>query len=513
MNRLADLKRRRNAAYAEKARIQPLLDEVHDYVMPYRRSLATGRTDAETRQIFDMTAPQAAMRFAGKLQQGLCPPGRAFFRLAPGKLMKHFQNADEAARELERLSDVAQALFMTGEFDQAFHEFCLDLCAGTAAMLVVKGDEARPARFLTVPPSEILLEPGAFGDVAGVFWTRLWRLSQIRAQWPSAKLGEDLERRERDKPHEEIELRQDVVFDPEGDKAKPWRLTVWTEKGEAPIHEERHHVSPWIIGRYYRVSGETWGRGPATLSLPTIKTLNTAQKYALQAAAISMLGIYTAIDDGVFNPDQSPLEPGAIWKVARNGGVLGPSVSRFPDPRLDLSQIVLNDLRMSVSAAMLDQSLPPDGAAVRSATEIAERIKRLSSDHIGAFGRLVAEAVTPLARRALEIAFALRIIPQQIRIDQLLIACEIVSPLAQAKDAAALEGLLNGLGAVQALAPDKLNLIFHMDKALRRIAEMQGAPQDLLLTDAERQAVEQAQAEQAAAMMAATAMGEGGPAA
>ena len=93
--------------------------------------------------------------------------------------------------------------------------------------------------------------------------------------------------------------------------------------------------------------------------------------------------------------NQSAIEPGAIWTVARNGGVLGPTVQRMTDPRLDTNNIILNDLRMAVQATMMDQSLPPDGAAVRSATEILERVKRLATDHIGAFGRLVYEIIAP----------------------------------------------------------------------------------------------------------------------
>ncbi len=504
---LADLRRRRDAASVEKARIQPLLDEVQDYVTPYRRSLATGRTDAHVDRIFDMTAPQAAVRFAGRLQQDLFPPESPFFRLDLGALAAKFPDADAAAQHLSDLTDVVQAFFLTGEFDQAAHEFFMDLCAGTAAMLMIAGDEDRPARFLTVPPSELLLEPGVYGDVAGVFWSRNWRLSQVTAQWPEAELGAELERAAKEEPHKEIEIHQDTIFEPRTSAEKPWRTVIWTKDAPGPLHESRHRVNPWIVGRYYRLSGETWGRGPATMALPTIKTLNTAQKYTLQAAAISMLGIYTAIDDGVFNPDQAPLEPGAVWTVARNGGVLGPSVSRFPDPRPDLSQLVLNELRMSVGAAMMDQSLPPDGAAVRSATEIAERVKRLASDHIGAFGRLVSEVAIPLVRRALEIAFDARLIPDPIGINPLLIRAKIISPLAMAKDAAKLEGLLNSIGAVQTLSPERVETTFRMDAAMRRLAVLQGTPQDLLVTEEERAAMQEAQqkaamAQQAAAMAA-----------
>jgi hypothetical protein len=90
-------------------------------------------------------------------------------------------------------------------------------------------------------------------------------------------------------------------------------------------------------------------------------------------------GVYTAADDGVLNPQNIQIKPGSIISVARNGGPQGPSLTplaRASD--FNVSQIVINDLRMNIKKIMMDDTLPPDNMSARSATEIAERTRELA---------------------------------------------------------------------------------------------------------------------------------------
>ena len=82
---------------------------------------------------------------------------------------------------------------------------------------------------------------------------------------------------------------------------------------------------------YFRVAGETRGRGPITLALPSIKTVNKAQELALKSAAIQMLGIWGYRANSGFNPDTAAQQPGSFWAMQSTGGILGPDVTRL-DP-------------------------------------------------------------------------------------------------------------------------------------------------------------------------------------
>ncbi|MCC4243418.1 portal protein [Stappia indica] len=505
------LKARRNDARREKDAIQHLLDEAYQYAIPFRKSTRkTGQGEKRVDQVFDHTAIDSAFRFAGKVQQDLWPTGQENFALEPGPIIRDKGERDQMATELAKISGVLQAFFDDdGGWDMAFHEMALDLSAGTGAMLLNPAPADEPDRLwdpISVPIEELLIENGPANRISGVFWDRKMSVRVLRETWPEAKFGADLEKLLKDKPEHKIEVHTDTIW--EGGNRRRWRMIVWCDKQKTALFESESRTCPWLIPRYFRVPGETYGRGPVMLAMPTIKTLNTAARLQLQAAAIAMLGIYTAVDDGVFNPDLAPNEPGVFWKVARNGGPLGPSVSRFPDPRLDLSNLVLNEMRMGVKATMMDQSLPPDGAAVRSATEILERVKRLAADHLGAYGRLVKEVVIPAVKRALEIAYNKGLIASEIPIDQLLVRVRVKSPLALAREAQRVEKIVQWLQMVVAMAgaagaPQMARYVAKVEDALAAIGRDLGVPQEFIVTTEEREQLKEE--DQAKALAAAGA--------
>ena len=47
---------------------------------------------------------------------------------------------------------------------------------------------------------------------------------------------------------------------------------------------------------------EIYGRGPCLYALPDIKTLNKVIELNLKNASLSIGGVFTAVDDGVLNP-------------------------------------------------------------------------------------------------------------------------------------------------------------------------------------------------------------------
>ena len=505
------LKARRNAAQRERDQFQPLLDEAYQYAIPFRKGIKhTGAGEKRVNQAFDHTAIEAAFRFAGKLQQDLWPEGQQNFELEPGPLVQDPAQRDELGRELAKIAKVVQAFFEDGSWDMAFHEAAIDLSAGTGAIYMPS--TADPQRLwdpMSVSIEEIMIECGANGRVTGIFWDRKGPLRTLFEAYPDGNFGKDLTDLYKAKPETEVDYRLDTVFDP---KTNRWRLCVWCTKQDALIEDSQTRTCPWLIPRYYRVPGESYGRGVVMLAMPAIKTTNTAVRLQLQAAAIAMLGIYTAVDDGVFNPDLSPIEPGAFWKVARNGGTLGKSIERLPEPRLDLTQIVLKDLRAGIKGTMMDNDLPMAGEAVKTPTEIIERVKRGASDHQGAFGRLVMEICAGAVLRALEIAYDRALIKSQIPIDQLLVKMRVKSPMAMARAASHWQHSLNwlqvvlGIEGAKATAPG-IARIAKTDDILTDGGRAIGVDPKYILTTDERAAVDKKLAEQQQVASALQALG------
>lgn len=329
MFEVAKLKARRNAAQKERDAFQPLLDEAYQYAIPFRKSTRdTGPAEKRVDQVFDHTAIDSAFRFAGKVQQDFWPAGQENFKLEPGPLVIDQQEREQFIAQLEPISKVCQAFFDGGEWDMAFHEMALDLSAGTGAILMNPSED--PAVLwepISVPIGDLLIEQGPNNKISAVFWSRKMTVRVLFDTWPEGKFSRDLQDMHREKPEGELDVYVDTMYDR---KSRRWHMLVWCKQQDTIIFSSQSRTCPWLIPRYFRVPGETMGRGPVMLAMPTIKTVNTAARLQLQAAAIVMLGIYTAIDDGVFNPDLAAVEPGVFWKVARNGGTLGPSVNRFP---------------------------------------------------------------------------------------------------------------------------------------------------------------------------------------
>lgn len=505
---------RRRAADRERQSFQPLLDEAFKYAIPFRKSRgASAGGEKRVNQVFDHTAIDSAFRFAGKLQQDLWPAGSQNFSLAPGPAVLDQKLKDELGGLLSGYTGKLQAFFDDGAWDMALHEMALDLSAGNGNMLMSEAPADEPDTLwdpISVSIDEVRWELGPRNTTAGIFWERRMSVRLLRDTYPEAQFSARLEKLLKESPEKELVVNIDTLYER---NIRRWVVYVTVKADDGILYRKESYTCPWLTVRYFRVPGETYGRGPVMIAMPSIKTLNTAKRLQLQAAAIAMLGIYTAVDDGVFSPDNSKLEPGNFWKVARNGGPMGPSVARFPDPRLDLSGLVVENMQMDVKATMMDQALPIEGAAVKSATEILERVKRLASDHIGAYGRLVRELVVPAVKRTIEIGYNRGIIEQQIPLDQLLVKVKVQSPLAIAREQARVTRIIEWLQMVLAIAaaagqPRMAAYVAKLEQALRDIGKEWGVPNELIMTKEEGEALQKQDQLQAVALAAAQAGGQ-----
>lgn len=500
-------RKRADRAWMIRLQWQGLYEGAYEYAIPYRRpSARTGQAAARVDRIFDNTAIVSTFRFAGQLQNDLFPPGHPFFQLAPGPASEvMLAEADQVVlrRELDKVSKVIQSLFLTSEWDNAVHETCVDLAVGTGALLLVAGEGDRPVRFVNVPADEIAIEPGPFNDIAAIYWRTVMTRRQIRAAFPKGRFDEKFVHAEAENPDEEIELRQDFVLE-----GKRWRFVASTSRCEAPIVDTHYRSQPMAVARYFRVPGEAYGRGPVLLALPTVRTLNKAMELTLKSAAIQMLGIWGYRPGGAFNPDTARIAPGAFWPMQATGGVLGADVTRMDVSagKLDVAQLMTGELRTQVQSALHDTQLGPESGTPKSATEIMARMKRISENYMGAFGRLVHEIVPVVVRRAIEIAYDKGLLNTKISIDELLIRIDVLSPIAAALKASALSTVVEFIQIVAQLrGPQAIDLIVKVDEALKEIGLGMGVPAKYLLTDDERAALEEKLKAAAAAIGAAQA--------
>ena len=265
------------------------------------------------------------------------------------------------------------------------------------------------------------------------------------------------------------------------------------------VHEKTNHElvfrrmdqTPWVVSRYMKVPGEVMGRGPLVTAIPDIKTLNKTLELLLKNASLAISGVYTAADDGVINPNSIKIQPGAIIPVARNGGPQGASLAPLPrSGDFNVSQIVINDLRMNIKKTLLDDTLPPDNMSARSATEIVERMKELAQNMGAAFGRLITETMVPIIRRTLQIMDEKGLIQLPLKVNGLEIKVVPISPLAKAQNLDEVNEVMQFFQIANALGPGGMAEI-KPDAIAAFVGDKLGIAAKLRNTEEEKQQIQQ----------------------
>ena len=498
-----EIMKRQEKADARKEEWRGIYEECYEFALP-QRNLYSGNYDGKSNgskkmaRVFDATAINATQRFANRIQSALFPPYREWCTLSPGnQIPKERQAEIREALEVynERMFDVIRQT----NFDLAMSEFLLDLCVGTAVMLIQPGDADTPVRFVPVPQYLVSLEEGPHGTVDNVYRKLRIRVEAIQRQWPDAKLPEKLQQLMQEKPEEEIDLVEATVWNVTEDKYC-YHLVYAKDKQEYELVYRTMDVSPWIVARFMKVPGEVYGRGPLVTALPDIKTLNKVKELVLKNASLAVSGVYTAADDGVLNPQTIRIVPGAIIPVARNGGPQGESLRPLRSASdFNTSQLVINDLVMSIKKMLFDDSLPPDNMSARSATEIVQRMKELSQNLGSAYGRLITEAMTPIVRRILFVMDQMNIIDLPLSVNGMEVKVIPTSPLAQTQNMEDLDKVLQ-FAQIAAQFGQNGMMAINQEETLDYIARKIGVPQALLNTPEQKeimmQQMQQAMAQQ-----------------
>jgi len=489
------LTKRYNAAWSRKENWRNLYEQCYQYALP-QRNLYDGYWEdgqsgrVKNLQVFDSTAVHGVQRFANRLQSGLFPPDKSWMELFPGTDIPP-ESQPEVREGLQIISKKFFSLLRQTNFDLAMGEFLLDLSVGTGVMLVQPGDDLQPIRFQSIPQYLVALEEGPQGTVENVYRKMRVAAENIKVIWPDAKLPAVLERKIVDAPQEMVSLQESTILNVQEGGYGYYVCYKSSDNESSMLVYRELTTSPWIVSRFSKVAGEVMGRGPVVSALGDILTLNKAVELLLKNASLNISGVYTAVDDGVLNPQTIRIVPGAVIPVASNGGARGSSLQplqRAGD--LQLTQIVLQDLRMNIKRTLLDDSLPPDNMSARSATEIVERMRELATNLGSAFGRLITETMVPLVRRSMYIMNEAGLIALPLRVNGLEVRVVPVSPLAKAQHLDDIQDAMQWAQISTSLGPVAQSTV-KADAVADYVADKLGVPTSLRTSDEERQEVEQ----------------------
>jgi hypothetical protein len=481
-----ELIKRSEVAQRKKDLFEDLYRDCYEFALPQRQLYGYWEGNSvgnkKMNRVFDSTAINSTQRFSNRLQSGIFPPQRKWCKIEPGNDIPP-ERKTEVQAVLDVYNEKMFSVIKQSNFDIAIGEFLLDLSVGTACMLVLPGDDIAPINFIPVPMFLVSYEEGANGQVDKVYRKMRMKGESITQQWKDAELPESVKQRIDSKPTDDVDLLEATTYDAErGD----WCYHVIDTVSREELVYRRMKSSPWVISRYMKVAGEIYGRGPLITALPDIKTLNKTLELVLKNASLAISGVYTAADDGVLNPQTVRITPGAIIPVARNGGPQGESLRALPRAGdFNVSQIVINDLRMNIKRILLDESLPPDNMSARSATEVVERMKELAQNLGSAFGRLINETMLPLVSRVLQVMDERGLIDLPLRVNGLEVKVTPVAPLAMAQNMEEINSVVQFLQLTQSLGNEGA-LAVKMGDLIDYLGDKLGVPAALRTSAAER---------------------------
>ncbi len=540
LKRWADLK-------AERSPYLDLQQEIAEFVIPHKATITqlVAPGERQTRRIFDSTAIDAAQTLASSIHGTLTPSTQPWtsFRIRQDEL-------NELAEVKDWLEDSARrihAALRNSNWTTAVHEMYLDL-VGPAAMGCLFVEEKPPPasggfggfRFQTHGAGEFCVAEDAEGRIDTVF--RAFQLSAraILAKWGQDQVGEKIREAAQSKPDARFTVLQAVMpnADYSGGTATrgPLRMPWWSCY---LIVETRQKLAlggfqefPFLCPRWAKTSGEVYGRGPSHTALPDIRTLNTVKEFLLKAAPLAMVPPTIEADDAVLGePDLRPAGRNVV-SVQGTRGLSESFAFMTTGLKVDLSQIILADLRASIRRIYFSDQLELQEGPQMTATEVQVRYELMQRLLGPTLGRLEAEFLNPLIERCFGVMArtgALLPLPEALAaqgVELPELDVEYEGPLARAQRTVELTAQDRVLSFVAALsqamvasgvpAPQAAEAwdVLKVDKWIRDRAAITGVRTDSLASAEEvqqlRQARAQAQAEaQEAAEARATAEAAG----
>lgn len=487
-----------------------ILNDAYEFAVPQRNTRNTQTAGARKgTRVYDSTTEAAVMAFANRLHSDLMPPFQRWASLSPGPLLPE-EKEEEARKVLDEATETAFAVINQSNFDSAINEFFIDLAAGTGCLLIQPGGKRMPISYVCVPVEQLSISEDANGMIDATYRTHEVKVRDIKSAWKDATIPTEFNKLITDMATEhKVKLIECTYYDEESDS---WKYNVIDDKSKTIMVERASKENPFVVARWMKTPGEVFGRGPIIFNLNNIKTVNKLSELELKNASLAVTGAYMVANDAGVNPNTLRIVPGAFIRVSRTAGPNGPTIAPLPRAGdFNVSEVIRERLVSSIKKSLFDEGLPPQTGAVRSATEIMERIKELSQMTTGPFGRLMSELVNPFMRRTMEILNDLGYIEEHIPVDGLFVQASVISPLAKQQSMDDVNTVVQMMELLNQLAgPEIAMLGIKLEDLPEFISEKLGVSSEILRTKEERGQMQQGMAQQVQAEQQAMMQQQGG---
>lgn len=477
--------------------------EAFEFAAPNRETFNTfAPGQHKSRHVFDSTAISGLHQFSNRIQGALIPPWQQWMDLKAGDDIPE-EEKDKTNKLLEETTSTFFSHLNHSNFYTELSSMLLDLGIGTGAIMVEEGDFAKGESliFTNVPLAELYPEKPPSGPIESVWRKQMVRPVHIKRIWPEADLPKDLDKLAKKEASTEVEILNGMLFNP--DDGRYHQVVIYKKN---LLFTQSFATKRLIVSRWSVTPGEVFGRGPVIQQMADIRTVNKVKEFILGNGALQMSGVYTGVDDGIFNPHTVRITPGVIIPVSSNDS-RNPSIAALNrSGDLKLGEILLEDLRSSIRKALFADPLGELTDPVRSATENLLRNQDMLQNQGASFGRQKTELIEPIVNAVMDILSGLGKAPE-ISVNGREVTIKQTSPLAKAEDMENFQNSQVWFGTVSQLPPEIVAGSVKVEELPRFWQEQLGVPAELVRTDEERDALAK-QVQEAASQQLEGGIGE-----
>ena len=488
------------AAKARREQWRSLLQECYEYALPQKETFtfhSPGQT--KNKHIYDSTAVMGVRTYAARIQSAHTPPWRQWMNFVAGTDTPK-DDREALNKKLEEATDIFFSHLDESDYSNQSTESDQDLAISTGALFFEEGNELEGEplfKFTSIPLAQLYLEAGEGTKNTG------WREHDVEARniplmWPNGNFGPDLDKKIEKTPDEKIKIINGVLK-----SNGVFHQIVIYQAAKQLIFTQSFSTSPLIIYRTNVIPGESYGRGPVMDVLADIRSANKVKEFILKNAALQMAGVYTATNDGSWNPHTVVIAPASVIPVSSNSNT-NPSIKSLENSgRMDVGQFVLEDLQASINRALFANPLGETDDPVKSATEQMLRTQEMLRSSGASFGRLNTEKIKAVVERAVDILSTNGRLPK-FKVDGKEVSIRMQSPLAKAEEQEEFQAFQVWWSQMQTLPPEVVALGAQVENIPAWTAAKLGLPvADLARSSEEikaasKQIIEQAQAQQGA---------------
>ena len=451
-----------------------------------------------------------ATKLANRIQKELFGIGSQWANVEPGPFVDR-KVRDKVKSDLRNLQELIFTAIGLSNFDLSIAEVLIDtVVAGLGCMLVQRGNDQHPIIYQSVSQAHVAVRDGPFGFVDAVSQRHSMKRSTINSWWPDAKLPPHMEGKEDDDP--EVTLISVTYYHVDD---AVWYYDVIATGGlkdangaeKLRITERQYAVSPWVLFRWSKSPGEAQGRSLVMEALPDARVLSAVKEYMLRQAALSIYGVFLIRNDGVVNPNNVRIYPGARIPVRSTGGSNGASVEPLRvGGDMQLANMVIEDLTNSIHRIMLNTGIPEIRDGVRTATEWIERLNDLQQSLGAPFARILKEGATAILEATTQVLAEIGVLQLSdrgfVKFNSGEIKVKFTSPLVNQQAMAEVEALVQAAEITRGIAGEQGYMLTYKVEGIGKfIADKLGVHPELLRSVDEKQKI-QAVVGQLAAMQA-----------